>query len=556
LRSLILEHPLPWVAALAVILRLVWWLRAAPVISDDGSEYLCVARNLGNGFGLRGCDGAPELMYAPLYSVLAAALGRAVGDIELAAHIISLAGSVCIVVGVYLLAQQIYGRGVALIAALLATFHPLLIDVGGSTYNEGVYLPLLTLGVWAGLRAFATRRFVYCLLTGVLFGLAYLSRPEAFAYPLFFGALFVVLGVFGARKLRRSLVGAGLLVGMFLIIASPYVAFLKAETGQIRFEGKWNMNYTIDIRRQAGMDFGHAAFGVGDSADTSGPLLNPQYFASYTPFKDGIQDKLRVLAGEALMNRRDTYDLLMSNTFAGPILIALGVIGLFRTSWSRQRLLQEAVLFTMLLSVLVLVITAHHVGLRYVLPMLPLLVISMAKGVDELGSWASASAVRWQLPNRGLRTALAAAVPIFAASAMLAVAFQATQSAFDFAIEGPGRVGMKQAAEWLDRSDPGSKRVATSLGQFAWYAHADMVQLPAADPATTLHYLDSRHPDYVYVESSYSEPLESVNTWLSNAVDDARVQLVYQSRAADGSTFVIYRWLPDGTAAAVLTDGS
>ena len=252
-------QPLLWVLLVAFVLRLGWWLFQAPVVSLDGAEYLCAARNLIRGDGYTGCYAGPELMYSPLYPVLVAALSLVVRNVEAAAHIVSVVFGTGLVLVVFLLASQVYGGRVAYIAATLTAVHPVLVKLAGSTYNETVYLPLLVAGIFLGVRAVESAGRKYCILTGALFGFAYLARPEAFAYPIFFALAVLTVAVFRKKNLIAAGLAAALLLGTFVIVGLPYVSFLYRYTRQVRLEGKWNINFTIENRILAGMDYTQAA---------------------------------------------------------------------------------------------------------------------------------------------------------------------------------------------------------------------------------------------------------------------------------------------------------
>jgi hypothetical protein len=135
-----------FILAGAFLLRLTWWLYAAPVVSQDGAEYLCAARNLVRGNGYVGCYEGPELMYAPLYPVLIAAISPVVKNLETGAHVISLAFGVLLIVPIFLIASLMYGKRAACISAILTALYPVFIKLAGSTFNEAPYVTLFMAG--------------------------------------------------------------------------------------------------------------------------------------------------------------------------------------------------------------------------------------------------------------------------------------------------------------------------------------------------------------------------------------------------------------------------
>ena len=129
-------------ALLGVVLRLMWILTQTPVIASDGAEYARMAEHLFHDHSLIGNFEGPEILYAPLYSVLIAVSMLVIPNSEAAAHAISLASGTALIVVVFMLADYVYGRRTAYICGILAATQPLLIALSASVYNEALYLTL------------------------------------------------------------------------------------------------------------------------------------------------------------------------------------------------------------------------------------------------------------------------------------------------------------------------------------------------------------------------------------------------------------------------------
>jgi hypothetical protein len=335
--------------------------------------------------------------------------------------------------------------------------------------------------------------------------------------------------------------------GIFMAIALPYLTYLYAHTGQLRMEGKWNINYTIESRIQAGMDYDHAAYGVGATADDSGPLLDPGHFAAYTPFRHGFREKVRYLASAVRANRHDVSWELQSSMLGNPAVFVLIIIGFFRKAWPQRRLLNEFVLLTMALSIVILIATAQHVENRYLFALVPILIIWSARGIQELGEWTAelVSALRTRLlPGPAL---LSAGVQMAAIAAVAVLSLRGSSSLFEFYIQKPLFVPAKQAGLWLGSLQAGRKAVATFDSRIAFYSDAVFVQIPDADPATALRYLASKNPDFIYVDNIYLKSNPIVEEWLAHGIPDGAAQLIYQTKreTKEGDDIIrIYRWLP------------
>jgi 4-amino-4-deoxy-L-arabinose transferase-like glycosyltransferase len=127
---------------LGFALRLGWLLTQVTAIGPDGAEYATIAEHLRRQQALIGIYEGPSILYAPLYSVLIAAVMTVVPNSETAAHVVSLASGMALIVIVFFLANLLYGRRAAYTCAAIAAAHPLLIALSATAYNEALYMTL------------------------------------------------------------------------------------------------------------------------------------------------------------------------------------------------------------------------------------------------------------------------------------------------------------------------------------------------------------------------------------------------------------------------------
>jgi 4-amino-4-deoxy-L-arabinose transferase-like glycosyltransferase len=481
--------PLPIILLLGFILRLAWMIAQTPVISIDGTEYVRMAENLVLGNGLVGLYGEPETMYAPLFPFLITGVAMVVPNAETAAHLVLLLFGTILILEVFLLARLIYGQRVAYICALLTAGHPLLVKLTATIYNETIYMALLMPAVYFGLQALELRKIRDYALCGLCFGLAYLARPEAAAYPLFFSLALCIAG-YAQKKFKLALLASAIVIGAFTIVASPYVAYLYKETGSLRLEGKWNINYTDAQRLMAGMNFEEAAFGIDKDLNAEGPLLQPRKFANYTPYPHGLKDKLHVLFVNAKRNAWIIYYYFVDDAIGSPVLLILAVLGLFRSPWSHRRLWQEAIMLAMTISIIFLLLTATETNYRYFFPILAFLLIWASKGVEELGAWArDSSAFTNNLLPRPIT--LVRSLQACAVALVFGLSVIGTGSA----LQTDAAVAARDAGKWLRAYRPGPKVVAAWVSVVPFYADGTYVEWPYANPELTLRYLMSTHDE-------------------------------------------------------------
>ena len=516
-------------------------LRHTPVISAEGSEYVRMALNLAHGHGLVGNLEGPETMYAPLFSLLTAGVYFVVRSGELAGHLVCLLFGTLLVLPMFLISRHLYGNRVAYVVGLLAALNPLLIELSASIYNENVYLPLLLFSTYFGMLALESRRIRDCCLTGLFIGLAYLTRPEAFAYPVFFMLAACALAAFEGRTNLKSYLTPFCIGAVFLVLAAPYTIFLHAHTGHFRLEGKWNMNFTIANRIRSGMSYSEAAYGLGEHLSEAGPILNPSGFAAYTPYPRDLKNKIRTLLEMARLNRWTLNDYLLDDRPIGaPLIFAFVLIGMFRKAWDRHRLLGEAVLLAISFSIIFLMLTSSSADFRYVLPLLPFLVVWCANGISEAGDWVCESV--HQITER-FRTSLRVR-ELFEAIALIAIlALSASGASWVqlFSTERLEDLPLKQAGQWLHQQTSPNKRVACVSSLIPYYSESTKVEIPYANSSQALSYLAKKQVNFIVLDAWATQNRPAVKEWMQGGIPDRRVHLI-QEFGEKTNKVKIYQW--------------
>ena len=529
---------------LALPLRVYWMAQKTPVITVEGSEYVRMADSLIHGKGLIGNFEGPETMYTPLFSVLTAGMSMLTGKSELAAHLVSLLFGTALIIPVFFIANKMYGPRVAVIAGLLVGFHPVLVKLAASIYNENVYLPLLMGGMYFTMEAFERPGIKNRVFAGLCFGFAYLTRPEAFAYPILLaGALWLQTIVRSEKRVRAHL-AAFLPLAIFLLLAVPYMAYLYRHTGHVRLEGKWNINYTIANRIRSGMEYNEAAYGLGQDLQPTGPLLDPFRFAAYTPYKSSLTDKLTTLFGMAKRNTQTVYSYLFyDRVISSPVIIGLIALAWFARAWNRRRLEQELIVFAMAGTLVFLILTSSNPEFRYLLGLIALSMLWIARGIDEIRAWTVESASLLRLaPSWLLRSSIGYCVQIACFVLILGIAERGARSLFLFNCEQQNFSSLKQAGVWLGDHGAAGKRIACASTVITYYSKATIIGLPDASPNQALSYIGSEHIDFVVLDSWSARDRPEEREWLRNGMPDSRATLVYQIGSNDAAQVEVYRW--------------
>lgn len=534
-----------WVVAILLVafaLRVGYMMFFTPVISGDGCEYIRMGMEIRDGKPLTGSFDWPETMYGTLFPVLIAGVSKLGFSAEHAAYLLSLLFGTGLVFAAFLIARHVYGTRVGYFAATLFAIFPIFIGLSGSVFNETIYLTVWLFGIYWSLRALDSYRPRDFLLAGVFFGLSTLSRPEAFAYPVFIIVATGIVALFRRISLLKALRGAALLFGAWLVLMAPYAAFQHRHTGQYRFEGKWNINYTLGNRIDAGMGYFQAGFTMDDKLHMVGPLLDSSIYAAYTPYSSSLPTKLSYFAHAIHRNWITTYDELYSVDIGGPVTILLVVLGLFGLPWTERRLRHEFILVVMAISIVFLLLTAAHIEHRYAYPLPVIFLLWAGAGLDVFHDWIVRTVSSWGSVVRPFANFAGRTAIVSACLLLLIFSLVGMRTDWFFMIQQKDFAGIKAAGQWLGAQEPKSKKMFGFEGRVAYYADATIVIFPYADSTTALRYLETKNIDYIVLDSLNVRNMPTMGEWFTKGVPDPRAHLVFDTGPGTKDEIKIYRW--------------
>jgi 4-amino-4-deoxy-L-arabinose transferase-like glycosyltransferase len=251
---------------LALAVRFLWLIFGNPVIQEEGVYYARIAENLVKGKLFLCLDERKIcLTEQPLFIFLIAGLNYFGINSELAGNLISLIFGSAFVVPMALITGRLYGRQVAYIAATLVALHPFLIGLSICVVSEMTYLFLLMSGLYFVYSSLDEKFFWRLSLSGMFFGLAYLTRVEGLALP-FLAILFLCL--IRRWSLRGLFLGSLAILTPFFVLAVPYILFLSIHAGHLAFEGKLKANYGRQMSILKGAPPEEFLFKIDDTSET------------------------------------------------------------------------------------------------------------------------------------------------------------------------------------------------------------------------------------------------------------------------------------------------
>jgi 4-amino-4-deoxy-L-arabinose transferase-like glycosyltransferase len=195
-------------------------------LGADGSDYVNEARNILNGHGFSRSTGEPYLPDAirtPLYPLFLAGVYALFGSFGAVPYMQALLGSTVPVVGVLLAGLFVRDRRALLAAGALLVFEPHTLFATTFFASEGLFVPMLVLGLYLLVRSVRRRDEPQLLIAALILGLSALVRPITFYLP---GLLLVALAYHAYERripAKEALRYLAAFTAVFLLAVSPWL---------------------------------------------------------------------------------------------------------------------------------------------------------------------------------------------------------------------------------------------------------------------------------------------------------------------------------------------
>jgi hypothetical protein len=459
----------PRATALALTILIAFALRlylslTSFCIAGDGVAYLAMAREFAAGAPAK----ALASVFSPLYPWIIAIAHRLIPDWELAGSLVSTILGSAAVATVYAMTREAFARDdLAIGAAALVAIHPDLAAYSASVRTEAGFVFLLTAAVWLLIVALKRRRIAIAVAAGLVGGLAYLYRTEAIGFALF-AAGFVLAGALWWRRwsFQWAIVAAAAFTTGFLVVASPYLIYLRETTGH------WSI----------GREFTAAMmYGMGEVAPDTLRWQRLGYSTSVSPFAPIIAHPglyLEKVAGDFFASLYGFVQAL------GALLTILLLIGIWRRGRALLDNFAEAML-ALLTAFYLAGFSFSYTGARFMVHLIPFTFGWVMLGLEA----ASPAFGRLVAGTRFAR--MPQSVPAIAIALTLL-----PQTLWPI---GYDMRGVRYAGEEIARRSAGKPTgVVARDGRFAYYAGARFILMPVGEVPDLCGWLQS-HSDAGYL---------------------------------------------------------
>jgi hypothetical protein len=517
------------IVALSVALRCAL-LRVDRIVRWDEPDYLILGKHLFTGQGYT-VSGRPELHYAPLFPITTGLLYPLTHNMEVNSDINYVFFGALTLVPFFLLTRRLFGLRVSTISAALLCLFPAL-NAGvlfWGTMLEPLYLFLLFSGLYAVWMAWEEQRVAAYLGAGVAFGLAYLTKPEAvvdFGWMM----LLLVAANLWRRSLRppwrdasgaqRNVTGLVVAVLAFGLVIAPYLFFMYRHTGRLMISGKLGVTY---VAGQGAVDRDPGLYDRALSQlDEAGEEI---IWFSPDRFKYQVWDYIRADPPAFLRRMWQNVNILERVFFTHQVfpfyLLMLVALGWFGSAWDLRRALSEGFLLAAALPVFVFL--PFHIELRYFAPMLPILLVWVAKGAGALGEWLQATWSRLRPRRTGGRLGEGLTLILAALLAAYFIVLQPRVVQEGLADMSPSR---REAGLWLKANASPDALIMSRDTEVPFYAERRWAATPNEEYARFIAYVRKRGAQFVVIDE------------LNEDAPPVELKHVYTARDARGNSIV------------------
>lgn len=456
------SYPLPILIGLAAGVR-IYLFAFTYIISRDGVVYLRLGEYFKQGNLAKGL--AHD--YHPLYSTLITAFSYLLPDSPLGGQIISIIAGSLLVVPIFYLGRDLFNESIGFVSGLLVAFHPYLARISADVLSDPLYILLFVTATCLGWKALKTKSLLGFFLTGVFTALAYLTRPEGIGVLLVVGFWILIIER-SASSYRRNLTAFVLLVFGFLILASPYLVYLREDTGHWILTRKKSMKGLIGIEKRSS-DLKNL---MNQEAKCERRLFQPRPAMSRS--KDVEKRRLVLISSTYLEDLGKFFHLLMrfSGTFH-PLLFLFLLIGISKSRavarFDKGDWFILSFYFLYLPVLYLLFLNVGYVSRRHWLPLVAIGLFWAAIGIQKSQNWIVQKTLK---SNRGTRLSSGR---VFTTVMVLTLVILLPKT---LKPQRHDKVWMKKAGIWIAKNSPPDPRIMSNDPRVAYYAGGVNIAIP------------------------------------------------------------------------------
>lgn len=531
---------------LGLALRL-FFVRYRFAVAFDEVNYL----KLGVSGHLHGLADVLHTYWSPLLPTLISFFCKFFPDYEFAARMVSITAGVILLIPVYFLGKNAYDEKVGILAAAFVAVFPPIAFQSTLILTEPLTMLFGTLAVFSGLKMLRQYSTGHAVQAGLFSGLAYLSHPLGFGFGVLLVAWLLAGCIFKwflIKPLRLVYLLPAFIAG-FVVVASPYLIYLKQTTGAWTISAKGTANLQMETPLQGE----ESSFRALDSSNKYVPIDLVFHQGNFLQATDGGNNSVRkVRVGNFVVkyikNSADMLKKAIPEMLTVIPLLLLGV-GLFGNVWAPRQSKNVLYLSSFLLFFWLILIPSFHINLRYLTPLWPLCAIWIAKGLLEIHAWlrnylplTRFSARRKLQPDKMAAVFLIVGFLVLSFLPELGRVIYRSPDASGYTSDA---VEQKKAGEWLKEHVAETPIIMSRNHAVDFYAGnydiTESVTIPTSSFERVLDYAKYRDVDYIVLNERYLQDYPQLGFLLTGNGVGGDLKLVYKDVERSGLQTVIYK---------------
>ncbi len=476
-------------------------------IEVDGAFIATLARDISSG------ESFFRPINPPFYSYLIAVASSMVNDFELAGRWVSVFLGSGLLVLIYIMGRYFFDHKVGLIAMFLAALEPSLIYYSYTVLSETTYLFIFLSALILSFLLLKNKNILLAVFTGLIWGVAFLTRQEGAVY-----LGIVMLLFFSGMVTKKIQLIRGWMVLLFLLVgftcaAFPYLQFIKETTGS------WALSDKSVIHFRSGVE----------SVHPTDRMAVEKFLFGLVPEKNEVISQ-KVLTDDLLKEQyKPTFKELASTYFKNiglclklglpkwlsPLIYLFLALGLYFLYQDREKRMKWLWLLPILPCYLIFPFIYYQN--RFLLTLIPFCLILAAYGLSVFSVKVfKKEGVVWLLA--------------------LTLGFSLVPKTVSAMKQRAGTSDLaREVGGWLQGRFPEGGRFISRYPAIPFYGGGESVAFPYAEVADLLVYAQAQKADTLILRR---KTLKRFRPWLLPLFDDHKrfpqFELLFQARVTEG----------------------
>lgn len=459
--------------SLAFLVRLWVTLKIKDLLGQGGDVmYLLLARNILKGMPHLDFGGwGNGYWFQPGYAAVVAFLNIFIHNLMLSGQLVSIISGALLVFPLFYLARQLFGLQAAYLSLALLIFYPGLVMISSQVITEPLFSVLFIGAVYLGYRAMQEKKKALSFWSGILIGCSFLIKETGLLIALILGGW---LGwPFLRTKDKRVFVSLMIFILAVLLVISPWLIYLRVQIGEWVLVPKTGFALCLYYKFK-GAILNEPATAFVTTEETKDISL----------FKLMLEEPGRVLK-RASVNLWKVYHEILPEKIPF-FLVGLLFLGLFdfRNKEANKKSIYMLSFFLPFFILYPLV----SIEARYFLPLLPMAIIWMARGILVL--------------PRKLSLYLAVVLILFLAFGLELKLEISEMKRID---KGWSKAN-REVGLWLkEHKDKRKPRIISRTPHAVFFAEGEYIFLPQENLERILEFARYIKADYIILDKSFKD---------------------------------------------------